>query len=247
MIYNKQLLLTALVCWLPVGCFNGAHEGGAESDEDPTRNDREAMVRRQIEARGVKDPAVLNAMRSVPRHLFVPPSMRSHAYADHPLPIGHEQTISQPYIVALMTELAAPRADHRVLEIGTGSGYQAAVLAKIVAEVYSIEIVEPLARQAERALEALDFANVHVRAGDGYQGWPDKAPFDSIIVTAAPPRIPQPLLDQLKIGGRMVIPVGDAYQELLVITRTESGYEQSKAIPVRFVPMTGPGIQGTGP
>lgn len=247
MTYNKSMFLSFLLCWLPMGCFNGSYGGGAEGDEDPTRRDRDAMVRRQIEARGVKDPAVLEAMRSVPRHLFVPASVRDHAYADHPLPIGFQQTISQPYIVALMTELAAPRADHRVLEIGTGSGYQAAILAKIVAEVYSIEIVEPLARQAQQTLQALQFDNVQVKAGDGYLGWPDQAPFDSIIVTAAPPRIPQPLLDQLKVGGRMVIPVGESYQELLVITRTETGFQQRKTIPVRFVPMTGPGIQGTGP
>jgi len=200
---------------------------------------REAMVREQIEARGVRAPAVLAAMRAVPRHELVPASERDRAYEDHPLPIGHRQTISQPYIVALMTELAGIERGDRVLEVGTGSGYQAAVLAAMGAEVYSIEIVEPLARRAAADLERLGY-RVEVRAGDGYRGWPEHAPFAAVIVTAAPPRIPQPLVDQLAPGGRMVIPVGDNYQELRVLTRDEKGAVQDeKVIDVSFVPMTG--------
>jgi protein-L-isoaspartate(D-aspartate) O-methyltransferase len=200
---------------------------------------REAMVRDQIEERGVRDPAVLAAMRAVPRHELVPAGVRDQAYEDHPLPIGHDQTISQPYIVALMTELAEVKRGERVLEVGTGSGYQAAVLASLGAEVYSIEIVEPLARRATADLERLGY-RVKVRAGDGYRGWPAAAPFDAIIVTAAPPRIPKPLVDQLAKGGRMVIPVGDNYQELRVLTRDESGAVREEPVTgVRFVPMTG--------
>ncbi len=197
------------------------------------------MVRRQIEARGITDPRVLEAMRAVPRHLFVPEAVRPSAYADHPLPIGHGQTISQPFIVALMTELLAPGEHHKVLEIGTGSGYQAAVLSLLVAEVFSIEIVEPLAKRAAADLERYGYDNVTVIAGDGYQGLPEEAPFDGIIVTAAPPYIPQPLVEQLKEGGRMVIPVGDAYQELKLLVKTGTGVEVKRVLPVRFVPMTG--------
>jgi protein-L-isoaspartate(D-aspartate) O-methyltransferase len=201
--------------------------------------EREAMVREQIEERGVRDPAVLAAMRAVPRHELVPAALRDRAYEDHPLPIGHDQTISQPFIVALMTELAAVERGERVLEVGTGSGYQAAVLAALGADVYSIEIVEPLARRAAADLERLGY-RVHVRAGDGYRGWPEAAPFGAILVTAAPPRIPHPLVEQLAKGGRMVIPVGDNYQELRVLTKDESGEVRDEmVIPVRFVPMTG--------
>jgi protein-L-isoaspartate(D-aspartate) O-methyltransferase len=196
------------------------------------------MVTEQIEARGVRDPRVLEAMRKVPRHEFVPREQRPYAYADHPLPIGHQQTISQPYIVAAMTELAQVRPGARVLEIGTGSGYQAAVLAELGAEVYSIEIVEPLARSAAATLERLGY-RVQVRAGDGYQGWPEHAPFEAIVVTAAPPRIPEPLKQQLAEGGRLVIPVGDFYQELVVLTRRGGELERRSVFPVRFVPMTG--------
>jgi len=200
---------------------------------------REAMVRDQIEARGVSDPKVLAAMRKVPRHELVPVSVRAAAYADHPLPIGHDQTISQPYIVAFMTEALALRGDERVLEIGTGSGYQAAVLAEIAKEVYTIEIVPALARRAKGDLARLGYARVVVREGDGYRGWPEHAPFDAIIVTAAPPKIPQPLLDQLKPGGRLVVPVGTSTQELTRITKAADGFRQEQLLPVRFVPMTG--------
>jgi protein-L-isoaspartate(D-aspartate) O-methyltransferase len=200
---------------------------------------RAAMVERQIEARGVRDEAVLEAMRSVPRHLFIPEALRTSAYADSPQPIGDGQTISQPYIVALMTELLQVEPGDRVLEIGTGSGYQSAVLAQMGVEVYSIEIKNALCEQARQTLAATGFDTVTVRCGDGYGGWPEAAPFDGIVVTAAPERIPEPLLDQLVEGGRMVIPVGAFYQELKVLQRTADGIEESSVIPVRFVPMTG--------
>lgn len=229
------LLFGCLV--LLVGCLTDElNNGGSEMTEERARD---RMVRDQIQARGVADPIVLEAMRKVPRHAFVPEPFRIYAYADRPLPIGLEQTISQPFIVAAMTEQIHPMPGQRVLEIGTGSGYQAAVLAEIGMDVYSIEILEPLGLQAKQDLEAQGYDNVQVRIGDGYKGWPEAAPFDSIIVTAAPPRIPQPLKDQLKIGGRMVIPVGDRYQELIVITRTEDGWNEETIFPVRFVPMTG--------
>jgi protein-L-isoaspartate(D-aspartate) O-methyltransferase len=192
--------------------------------------------------RGEIDANVLAAMREVPRHELVPANMRNAAYDDTPLPIGHGQTISQPYIVALMTSLARPERHHVVLEIGTGSGYQAAVLARLVARVYSIEIVEPLARQAAERLQGLGYHNVAVRHGDGYKGWPEHAPFDAIVVTAAAPHIPQPLVDQLKVGGRMVIPVGAApsSQELMLVEKDPQGRVQTRrALPVRFVPLTG--------
>jgi len=200
---------------------------------------RREMVATQIEARGVRDPRVLDALRRVERHRFVPERLRASAYEDRPLPIGHGQTISQPYIVAVMTEEARVKPGARVLEIGTGSGYQAAVLAVLAGQVYTIEIVEPLAREAAARLEALGYANVSVRAGDGYRGWPERAPFDAILVTAAPPEIPQPLLDQLAVGGRLVAPVGEGVQELVVVERTAAGLQRRRILPVRFVPMTG--------
>ena len=200
---------------------------------------RSRMVAVQIEARGVRDPAVLKAMRKVPRERFVPAAVRGSAYEDRPLPIGLDQTISQPYIVALMTELARPRPGMKVLEVGTGSGYQAAVLAEIVGTVVTIEILPELGRRAEATLRDLGYKNVRVIVGDGFDGRPDEAPFDAIVVTAAPEKIPPPLLEQLAVGGRLVIPVGAAAQELLVVTRTASGYTQEPVIPVRFVPMTG--------
>jgi protein-L-isoaspartate(D-aspartate) O-methyltransferase len=208
-------------------------------DYAPRRQERLAMVRQQIEARGIENPRVLEAMRTVPRHLFVPEEARPWAYRDHPLAIGYRQTISQPYIVALMTELLSPEAGDKVLEIGTGSGYQAAVLSLLVDQVFSIEIVEPLARRATAELVALGYDNVMVIAGDGYRGLPDEAPFDGIIVTAAPPYIPEPLVEQLAPGGRMVVPVGEDYQELQLLVKSAGGVEVRRVIPVRFVPMTG--------
>jgi protein-L-isoaspartate(D-aspartate) O-methyltransferase len=202
---------------------------------------RHLMVE-QIRTRGVTDAAVLAALDTVPRHLFVAADRRAEAYADHPLPIGDGQTISQPYMVALMTSLLELRPGARVLEIGTGSGYQAAVLSQVVTEVYTIEILAPLADRARHLLADLGFRNVQVRTGDGFKGWPDAAPFDGILVTAAPPSIPEPLLRQLKAGGRLVIPVGTpgAIQNLLVLTkRADGGFDRSNVMPVRFVPMTG--------
>ncbi|MBI5385575.1 MAG: protein-L-isoaspartate(D-aspartate) O-methyltransferase [Verrucomicrobia bacterium] len=203
---------------------------------------RQRMVREQLAAPGrdITNRQVLAAMARVPRHEFVPENARDGAYADHPLPIGHGQTISQPYIVAYMTEVLEPRPTDRVLEIGTGSGYQAAVLAALVKEVYSIEIIEPLARRAEADLKRLAYTNVHVRAGDGYKGWPEAAPFDAIIVTCAPEEVPQPLIDQLKEGGRMIIPVGPIYdQNLYLLTKKEGKVLRQAVLAVRFVPMTG--------
>jgi len=206
---------------------------------DPFESERSSMVRNQIESRGVNEPRVLDAMRFVPRHLFVPLDVRDRAYLDAPQPIGEGQTISQPYIVALMTSLLNLRGDEKVLEIGTGSGYQAAVLARLVREVYTIEIIEPLSRRAQKTFQEMGLRNVHARIGDGYQGWPEAAPFDAIVVTAAPEKVPQPLLDQLKVGGRMVIPVGREFQDLQLLTKTAEGVIRKTVLPVRFVPMTG--------
>ena len=205
---------------------------GAEERE------RERMVSEQIEARGVRSAPVLAAMRSVPRHLFVPESIRKFAYWDRPLPIGHDQTISQPYIVALMTELLDLKRNDRVLEIGTGSGYQAAVLSVLVERVFSIELEPELAREARGRLELLGYRNVNVKQGDGYKGWPEQAPFDAIILTAAPPEIPRTLIEQLKPGGRLVAPVGSSEQELVVISKQRDGRTRRRSVlPVRFVPM----------
>jgi protein-L-isoaspartate(D-aspartate) O-methyltransferase len=219
-------------------CLSAPDRGQHESDTDRDfAAERNHMVHEQIELRGVKDARVLAAMRRVPRERFVPVLYRSQAYADHPLPIGYEQTISQPFIVGWMTEALEVSQESRVLEVGTGSGYQAAVLAEIVREVYSIEIVEALAKGATATLAALGYRNVHVRHGDGYKGWPEQAPFDAIIVTAAPDHVPQPLVDQLKIGGRLVIPVGREVQHMNVITKTRGGIVSSEKLPVRFVPL----------
>jgi protein-L-isoaspartate(D-aspartate) O-methyltransferase len=201
---------------------------------------RRRMVTEQLRGRDVNDPRVLAAMEKVPRHLLVPENVRSQAYEDHPLPIGHGQTISQPYIVGFMTQALKVEPDHRVLEIGTGSGYQAAVLGELAREVYTIEIVEPLAASAKQSLDALGYSNVHVRAGNGYDGWPEKAPFDRIMVTAAPDEVPPALVEQLKIGGIMAIPVGSGMmQDLRILRKTDSGLDLLDTLPVRFVPMTG--------
>ena len=204
---------------------------------DPLAADRSLMVRQQILGRGVETTAVLEAMESVPRHFFVPEQLRDRAYEDRPQSIGWGQTISQPYIVALMTELLELDGSEKVLEIGTGSGYQAAVLSHLAREVYTIEILKELGERAADVLDGLGYDNINYRIGDGYQGWPEEAPFDAIIVTAAPPSLPQALVDQLKMGGRLVIPVGVYIQDLEVHTKTEDGLEKRKVIPVRFVPM----------
>ena len=205
--------------------------------EDPYMKKREEMIEHQIIRRGVADKKVLDAMRKVERHLFVPSTSRLLAYQDHPLPIGYGQTISQPYIVAYMTELAQLKESDKVLEIGTGSGYQAAILAEICKEVYTIEIVKPLAESAEKRLKNLGYDNIFVKYGNGFQGWEEHAPFDVIVVTAAPKDVPTKLVEQLGMGGRMVIPIGSIMQQLYVITKTESGVYKQSVLPVRFVPM----------
>lgn len=200
---------------------------------------RRRMIDEQLRSRGIRDERVLAAMGEVPRHLFVPAENQAAAYADTPLPIGHGQTISQPYIVGFMSEALQIEASHKVLEIGAGSGYQAAILGRLAGQVYTIELVPELAERARAALAAQGFDNVHVRAGDGYQGWPEHAPFDRIMVTAAPEEVPQALVDQLAPGGRMVVPVGPQFgdQELRILTKTETGVMTERSLPVRFVPM----------
>ena len=200
---------------------------------------RNEMVEKQLKNRGIRSKAVLDAMRAVPRHLFVPPNMISYAYQDSPLPIGLDQTISQPYIVAYMTEQLNPVPGMKILEIGTGSGYQAAILAHLGCEIYTIELLEELAISAEKVLAELHFNNVKVKCGNGYAGWPDEAPFNAIIVTAAPDKIPQTLIEQLKEGGKMIIPVGpvQAVQSLKLITKRGGRMLEEDLLPVRFVPM----------
>lgn len=222
----------------------------SQKDNDNYSKQREEMVRTQIAtvrwsgSQAVQDPRVLDSMRKTPRHRFVPAELVTYAYDDRPLPIGYGQTISQPYMVAKMTELLEPRGEHRVLEIGTGSGYQAAVLSPLVAQVYTIEIIEPLGTAARRRLDSLGYKNIEVRVGDGYFGWPEKGPFDGIIVTAAANHVPPPLVDQLKPGGRMVIPMGNPFQTqmLILVTKGSKGphdLEVRNLMPVAFVPLVG--------
>lgn len=213
-----------------------------DAPQPPSRDfegQRRVMVEQQLRARDVRSERVLEAMRKVPRHLFIPEGQRHDAYGDYPVPIGHGQTISQPYIVGFMTQALEVGPTDRVLEIGTGSGYQAAVLGELVKEVYTIEIIEPLAESARVTLASLGYRNVHVRAGNGYLGWPEQAPFDRVIVTAAPDEVPAALVEQLKVGGIMAIPVGDVWQELRILRKTAKGLETIETLPVRFVPMTG--------
>jgi protein-L-isoaspartate(D-aspartate) O-methyltransferase len=202
--------------------------------------ERARMVKQQVAMRGVTNERVLTAMRKVPREQFVPEALRGRSYSDRALPIGYDQTISQPFVVAFMTEKLQLKSTDRVLEIGTGSGYQAAILGELVAEVYTIEIIEPLGKGAAATLERLGYKNVHVKIGDGYQGWPEHAPFDAVIVTCAPEHVPRPLVDQLKDGGRIIIPVGPAgAQELYLLEKENGRLKQRAVLPVRFVPMTG--------
>jgi protein-L-isoaspartate(D-aspartate) O-methyltransferase len=232
----RRTLRALLLATLLAGCAAEVDS----MDDDTFAAERERMVRHQLAGRDITEPRVLEAMRSVPRHLFVDEPQRHRAYADSPLPIGHGQTISQPYIVALMTQLARPQPGDRALEVGTGSGYQAAVLARLVAHVHTIELLAPLAATASERLAQAAVGNVTVRAGDGYAGWPDAAPFDVILVTAAPEQVPQPLIEQLRPGGRLVVPVGPvhAVQELQLLEKDASGEVRVTAIaPVRFVPL----------
>lgn len=240
-------VLAVLVVAFGAACSNGQPEKNSAPDErsqqaeDKYAGPRQEMVANQIVARGVEDEKVIGAMLKVPRHRFVPERMVPLAYGDTALPIGHDQTISQPYIVAFMTEALKLRGGEKVLEIGTGSGYQAAVLAEIVGEVYTIEIVSPLAESAQKLLEEMGYTNVHVKCGDGYQGWKEAAPFDAIIVTCSPDHIPDPLKEQLEVGGKMIIPVGEmGHQELVYLEKESDAVLRAKAVlPVRFVPMTG--------
>jgi protein-L-isoaspartate(D-aspartate) O-methyltransferase len=211
---------------------------GLDQRTDDNRSaDRRRMVDTQLRSRGISNAAVLDAMSRVPRHVFVPLAMRPFAYDDRPLPIGYAQTISQPYIVAYMTEALDASPEHAVLEIGTGSGYQAAVLAELVREVFTMEIIPELADRARLTIETAGYRNVHVRAGNGYDGWPDRAPFPRILVTAAPPAIPSALVEQLAVGGIMVVPVGTTFQEITIVRKTPRGVTEQQTLPVRFVPM----------
>ena len=222
-----------------LGCADRSVERAQPAATGPEAQ-RAAMVQEQLRPRDITSARVLEVMGRVPRHLFVPAAQRADAYADHPLPIGYDQTISQPYIVAFMTEALDVRPTDKVLEIGTGSGYQAAVLGELAGQVYTIEIVAPLAESARALLASLGYRNVHVRAGNGYLGWPEQAPFDRIMVTAAPDDVPPALIAQLKEGGIMAIPVaGGVFQELRILRKTAKGLETLKTLPVRFVPMTG--------
>jgi protein-L-isoaspartate(D-aspartate) O-methyltransferase len=227
---GPALILFGLAC--------GAGGTDRQHPDSGRDTERRRMIDEQLRSRDIRSEPVLGAMLRVPRHLFVPEPLRAQAYRDSPLPIGHDQTISQPYIVAFMTQALDVGPDHRVLEIGTGSGYQAAVLGVLAREVYTIEIVAPLAERARGTLSALGYRNIHVRTGNGYLGWPEHAPYDRVMVTAAPDEVPSALLQQLKIGGLMAIPVGTVTQELRILRRTVTGTETLSTLPVRFVPMT---------
>lgn len=233
------LTFAALLACQTSGSLDGPVDAQVQKQKDSREAERSDMVDEQIRARGISDGDVLKAMRKVPRHRFVPEQHQKLAYRDSPLPIGLSQTISQPYIVAYMTDAADIEKNHKVLEIGTGSGYQAAVLGEIAREVYTIEIVPELAQRSTRILAELGYKNVIVKHGNGYLGWPEQAPFDAIIVTAAPDEIPKALIDQLAVGGKMVIPVGTGDQEMVVLKKTAEGVTERRTMPVRFVPMTG--------
>jgi len=234
---SVERLTTAFLLLLALAACSPADPAEAASDLAAQRH---RMVEQQIAARGITDPATLEAMRRVPRHEFLPLRLRHEAYMDYPLPIGHGQTISQPYIVAFMTEAIRPQPGQKILEIGAGSGYQAAILADMGVDVYTVEIVEPLAEMARQTLERLGYDNAKVRHADGFQGWPEHAPFDAIMVTCAPDKIPPPLIEQLRDGGKMIIPVGGGMnQELLLLEKKGDRIEQQSVLPVRFVPMTG--------
>jgi len=232
------LFLLFFMVWFSADYMRPPSSDGRDEHEKA----RQEMVVHQLSAPGrdIRNERVLLVMRTVPRHLFVPQEHQTKAYSDHPLPIGYGQTISQPFIVAYMTEQLDPKPGETILEIGTGSGYQAAVLSRLVKKVYTIEIVDPLAKIAGQNLKSLSYDNVEVKSGDGYQGWPEHAPFDSIIVTCAPEQIPKPLTEQLKEGGKMIIPVGPLNdQSLFLLVKKNNALEKKAILPVRFVPMTG--------
>lgn len=237
-LFLALLLLGAAGCVADSG-VSQPEQTIASEDTDDYEVRRVEMVRQQLRDRGIRDEAVLAAMSAVPRHRFVDRDRADFAYGDFPLPIGYGQTISQPYIVAYMSEAAAISQGDRALEIGTGSGYQAAVLAEMAAEVYTIEIIPELGERARQTLNELGYDNVWVQVGDGYNGWPEQAPFDAILLTAAPDRVPPPLIEQLALGGTLVAPVGEEYQEMVVLEKTPTGIVERRTIPVRFVPMTG--------
>jgi len=239
-LYELQFFVRRIWQWLILAAVVASGCGQKPTAPSDFAAERQRMIQQQLMTRGINDNRVLGTMAKVPREEFIPPDSRAASYEDGPLPIGYGQTISQPYIVAFMTEQLRLKPSDRVLEVGTGSGYQAAILAGLVAEVYTIEIIEPLAKNAEATLDRLGYKNVHVKLGDGYKGWPEHAPFDAIIVTAAPDHVPQPLVDQLKEGGRMIIPVGQRFaQELYLLEKKNARLQQSAVLPVRFVPMAG--------
>ena len=242
--YSRVWLMIAVgVLGIVFGCGNGNQTMDLRN-EHSRQGERDWMVDTQIVGGGITDSRVVAAMRRVPRHQFIPDYQAEDAYGDFPLPIGHSQTISQPFIVAYMTEALRLQPGEKVLEIGTGSGYQAAILAELGVQVFTIEIVKPLAQYARDNLSKLGYDQVMVRAGDGYQGWPEESPFDAIMITAAPDHVPSPLLEQLAVGGRLILPVGDYSQDLVLIRRTEEGYQRTELLPVRFVPMTGEAEKG---
>jgi protein-L-isoaspartate(D-aspartate) O-methyltransferase len=232
----RKVFYTILIT-LVIGILISASGLAQSQGQEDFKVHRDRMVKHQIEARGIKDRRVLDTMRKVPRHCFLPLAFRIFAYEDMPLPIGEGQTISQPYVVALMTELLELKGSEKVLEIGTGSGYQAAILAELCQKVYTIEILPGLAKRAQKVLSKLGYKNIQVKCGDGYLGWPEKAPFDAIIVTCAPQKIPPPLIEQLAEGGKLVIPVGELNQELKLLVKVNGKIEEKSIIPVRFVPM----------
>ena len=239
-LYELDFFVGRVWQWLMLAAVVASGCGQKATPPSDFAAQRRQMVQQQLMTRGINDARVLAAMTKVPREEFVSPESRVASYEDGPLPIGYGQTISQPYIVAFMTEQLRPKPSDRVLEVGTGSGYQAAILAELVSDVYSIEIVEPLAKNAEATLQRLGYKNVHGKVGDGYKGWPEHAPFDAITVTCAPDHVPQPLIDQLKEGGRMIIPVGSFGDQELYLLEKKNGELQRRAVlPVRFVPMTG--------
>lgn len=244
MVWGASIWGAVMIMFL--SCEGKMAESAKNLVEEQERR-REQMVSQQMEARGITDARVLNAMRRVPRHEFVGEAYKNQAYEDYPLSIGFQQTISQPYIVAYMTEALALQGNEKVLEIGTGSGYQAAVLCELAAQVYTIEIVEPLCRQAGALLQRLSYKNLHAACGDGYLGWPEQAPFDAIILTAAPVQVPPPLIEQLAEGGRMILPLGRFSQTLILLKKNNGKLIEERLLPVRFVPMTGRSDENSSP